>query len=106
MSEVVEIDGDTIYVRDKQLVCLAVDAPDLFDTIDWLALAKQKDKLLQMITKDRGNQKEHILDGLVSVLDAIQDIGEARDYPVVYGYCRAEWEEEEQTYYGSNNNGT
>lgn len=98
MSEVVETDGDTVYVIDKQNWRVrAIDAPEhefRLDDIDWLALAKQKDALLQLIVKERGNKPTHILDGLLSLIDAIQNEGELYDYPVVYAYCRAEWEEE------------
>jgi hypothetical protein len=95
VSEIVETDGDTIYVIDKQPLQLRANAPELFDTIDWLALAKQKNELLQIIDGEKGSQPEHILEGLVNLIDAIQDVGEARDYPVVYGYNREEWEQDQ-----------
>jgi hypothetical protein len=94
MSEIVETDGNTIYVIDKQPLLLKPGAPDLFDTIDWLALAKQKNELLRYIDGEKGSQPEHILEGLVGLIDAIQDVGEARGCPVVYGYNRDEWEED------------
>ena len=94
MSKVVETSGDTVYVIDKYYTHRAVDAPELFDTIDWLELAKQKNELLRIIDRAISNQPK-LLEGLVSLIDAIQDTAEARDYPVVYGYNRQEWEQDQ-----------
>lgn len=90
MSEVVEIDGDSIYVIDRRVESRAVDQPHLYETIDWLALAKQKRALVGMIWDDEASP----LWGLVNLIDTIQDDAEAHEYPVVYGYDRAEWEKD------------
>lgn len=81
MSEVVEVNGDTIYVRDNRY-SPRDDARPLFATIDWLTLAKQKTALVKLIWEDQKN----LLWGLVEFLDEVQDQAESEGYPVVYGY--------------------
>lgn len=56
-------------------------------TIDWLDLAKQKQALLRVIWND----ENHVLWGLVNMIDAIQDAADAQGFPVVW--ASAEWEE-------------
>lgn len=97
MSEVVEIDGDTIYVID-QTNAGPLAPTQLYSKIDWLQLAKQKDYLLNLIAHEHGHAFDdapaHPLDGLVDLLDFMQDEAEQRGYRVVYGYNRQEWEED------------
>lgn len=90
MSEIVEVSGDTIYVIDRRVEARAVDHPHLYETIDWLALAKQKRALLGLIWED----KDTPLLGLIHLIDHLQDDAEARNYPVVYGYDLELYKEE------------
>jgi len=87
--KVLEISDGTVYVqhRHKNAQCRV-----LYDSVDWLALAKQKLDLLTRIEGERGSQPEHILEGLVGLIDAIQDDAEARGYPVVWAYDADEWD--------------
>lgn len=90
MSEIVEVNGDTIYVIDRRVETRAIDHPHLYDTIDWLALAKQKNELLRVISLENEHAFDdapaHPLEGLLSLIDHIQDDAEVHNYPVVYGY--------------------
>lgn len=90
MSEIVEVIGDVIYVIDRRADEPAENHPFLYDTIDWFALAKQKTELLRITSLENGHAfddaPEHPLDGLISLIDAMQDDAEAMGYPVVYGY--------------------
>lgn len=87
--EVIEIDGDTVYIQHRHLWSDELNKP-LYDTIDWLQLAKQKMELLRLAVgeKDFG---DHPLDGLISLIDAIQDDADAKGYPVVWAYNAEEW---------------
>jgi|LakMenEpi03Aug12_release.lakeMendotaPanAssembly.Ray.scaffolds.fasta_scaffold1988607_2 hypothetical protein len=51
---------------------------NIYDTIDWPLLAKQKARLLEVAAGDK------LLPGLVSLLDAIQDEASDEGYPVVF----------------------
>jgi hypothetical protein len=90
MSEIVEVSGDTIYVIDRRVDLSAEERPFLYDTIDWLALAKQKRELVGVISLENGHAFDdapaHPLDGLLGLIDHVQDDAEAMGYPVVYGY--------------------
>lgn len=90
MSEVVEIDeaDNSIYVIEPRVETRAIDHPHLYDTIDWLALAKQKRALVGSIWHDAKSP----LWALVHLIDEIQSDAEVHDYPVVYGYNRTDWE--------------
>jgi hypothetical protein len=56
----------------------------IYDKIDWPLLAKQKELLLEQIEGERGSMPEHPLDGLVSLIDTIQDEASDQGYPVVF----------------------
>lgn len=90
MSEIVEVSGDTIYVIDKVVEAYPIDRPHLYETIDWLKLAKQKRALVRTISLENGHAfddaPEHPLDGLLNLIDYLQNDAEAIGYPVVYGY--------------------
>lgn len=90
MSEIVEVSGDTIYVIDRRVETRAVDHPHLYETIDWLELAKQKRALLGLIWED----KDTPLLGLLHLIDHLQDDAEVHNYPVVYGYDLELYKEE------------
>ena len=85
----IEIDDSTVFVEHPDRTPLQSQA--LYDTIDWLALAKQKLDLLQRIDADKPMTAPHPLDGLVTLLDALQDDAEARGYPVVWFYALDDW---------------
>lgn len=83
-----EIDGDTVYIQHRQLWSDELNKP-LYETIDWLQLAKQKMELLTLLY-----EREEVaspLDGLLSLIDAIQDDADAKGYPVVWAYSADEW---------------
>lgn len=88
--EILEIEDDTVYIQHKHAHMQPLKKP-LYDTIDWLALAKQKLRLLEIIEGERGSMLEHPLEGLVALLDNIQDDAEAKDYPVVWFYPAEDW---------------
>ena len=88
---VIEIDGDTVYIQHRQLWSDALNKP-LYATIDWLQLAKQKMELLRIADGERGSLGLHLLDGLISLIDAIQDDADAQGYPVVWAYNAEEWQ--------------
>ncbi len=56
----------------------------IYDKIDWPLLAKQKELLLEQIEGERGSMPEHPLDGLVSLIDTIQDEASELGYPVKF----------------------
>lgn len=85
----IEIDDNTVFV--ERLDKPTIRRHTLYETIDWLALAKQKLALLQRIDADKPFQGTHALDGLVTLLDALQDDAEARGYPVVWFYALDDW---------------
>jgi len=90
MSEVVEIDepGNVVYVRDESRPSGYLLAPiSVLEGIDWLALAKQKNALVNSICDD----PDSLLWGLIDFIDDIQDAAEKRGYRVVYGYNLQEW---------------
>lgn len=89
--KVVEIVDDTVYIQHHHSLTNALNKP-LYDTIDWLELAKQKMALLNQISGERGSLDVHPLDGLVNLIDAIQDDAEAQGYPVVWAYDVEAWE--------------
>lgn len=88
--KVIEVTDDTVYIQHRHLYSDALNKP-LYDTIDWLQLAKQKMELLRTIDGERGSLEEHPLDGLISLIDAIQDDADAKGYPVVWAYNAEEW---------------
>lgn len=61
--------------------------------IDWQLLAKQKLALLKSIW----NEREHVLWGLVALIDAIQDDAEEKGYPVIWFSPEEEFEEEDSS---------
>lgn len=86
--KLIEIDGDTAYVEHTH-DCLQPLKKPLYDTIDWLALAKQKLRLLDVIQVSGHDDKNCPLHGLVALIDNIQDDAEAKGYPVVWIYPAA-----------------
>lgn len=89
--KILEIDGDTVYIQHRQLLADALNKP-LYATIDWLQLAKQKMELLRITDGERGSLDAHPLDGLITLIDAIQDDADAQGYPVVWAYNADEWQ--------------
>ena len=87
MSKVVLREGDTAYVQvdgwENPAQWAAVSH------IDWLELAKQKQRLVTMIW----DKPDDILWGIVHLIDAIQDDAEEGGQPVVYAYNADELEE-------------
>jgi hypothetical protein len=95
---VIEVDAetDTVYIQHRQAVTVPLGRP-LYDTIDWLQLAKQKMELLLLTTRQReeefriGAPLGYPLDGIVNLIDTIQDDAEAQGYPIVWAYNAQEW---------------
>ena len=88
--QIVEVAENAVYVQHTHKHVRPLSKP-LYDTIDWLALARQKTDLVERIVGERGGQPEHVLEGLVSLIDAIQDDAEAQGYPVVWAYDPEDW---------------
>jgi hypothetical protein len=78
MGKVVLRDGDTVYTQEAGSPTPA--AWVRVYGINWLDLSRQKHRLLHLIWED----KDDILWGLVSLIDAIQDQAEADGHPVVF----------------------
>lgn len=89
--KLIEIEGDTAYVEHTHACLQPLEKP-LYDMIDWLALSKQKLRLFELIQATRTNNDPHPLEGLVALIDNIQDDAEAKGYPVVWFYPAEEWE--------------
>jgi hypothetical protein len=84
--KLLETHDDTVYVQFKHRRCVEPTS-DAYAGIDWLALAKQKMTLLTIIdSKIIDDATAENLDGLVSLIDSIQDDAEAKNYPVVWAY--------------------
>lgn len=88
--QVLEIDNGTVFIQRTHKHLSPLKKP-LYATIDWLALAKQKLCLLETIDGERGSMPEHPLEGLVALIDNIQDDAEANGYPVVWFYAVDDW---------------
>lgn len=90
--KLLESQDDTVYVQFKHKLCVEPTA-DTYAGIDWLLLAKQKMTLLNLIRSGTIDPAiaEH-LDGLVGLIDSIQDDAEAKNYPVVWAYPSEMWE--------------
>lgn len=86
----IDAENDTVYIQHNHVGATGLNKP-LYATIDWLQLAKQKTELLRQIKGARGSLDVHPLDGLVSLIDAIQDDADAKGYPVVWGFSAEEW---------------
>ena len=69
--KVLETHNGTAFVQYKHKQLNKLDVP-LYATIDWLALAKQKLRLLEIIDGERGSMPEHPLEGLVALIDNIR----------------------------------
>lgn len=89
--KLIEIVDDVAYIQYLHSHLAPLKKP-FYDTIDWLQLAKQKTELLRITEGERGSLDVHPLDGLISLIDAIQDDAEAKNYPVVWAYPRDMWE--------------
>lgn len=89
--KLLETQDDTVYVQFKHKLCVQ-PSDDTYAGMDWLGLAKQKMTLLTLIRSGMIDDKtaEH-LDGLVSLIDSIQDDAEAKNYPVVWAYPSEMW---------------
>jgi hypothetical protein len=82
--KVLETIGDTAYVQYRHALAKPLDKP-LYTTINWFELAQQKDDLLRIL----GGEIPYVsalkrLEGLVTLIDAIQDDAEAAGHPVVW----------------------
>lgn len=89
--KVLEVTSDAVYIqyRHKDAKFNRV----IYDSMDWLELAKQKVELIKTINRDRrGSLAEHPLDGLLSLIDDIQDDAEAKGYPVVWAHDPLVWQ--------------
>lgn len=93
----IEVTHDTVYLQYKHADAEPLGKP-LYETIDWLALAKQKLELLRVIDrtstprgKNTTDAPDHSLDGLVYLIDAIQEDAEAQGYPVVWAHDLDSW---------------
>ena len=86
MSKVILREGDTVYVQSP---CLTGDTECVvrFD-LDWLLLARQKNFLLSLMD----TYGDGLLDGVVALIDHIQDTAEEQGQPVVFA---SEYDEEE-----------
>lgn len=84
--KLLETENDTVYVQFKHKRCVPpIENP--YAGMDWLALAKQKMTLLKIIDSEIITAETAAnLDGLVMLIDSIQDDAEAKNYPVVWAY--------------------
>jgi hypothetical protein len=89
--KLIEIEDDTVYVQHTHAHLQPLEKP-LYEMIDWLALAKQKLRLLETIQVTGRGHEAHPLEGLVALIDNIQDDAEAKGYPVVWFYPAEAWE--------------
>lgn len=89
--KVLEIDDNVVYLQYRHKL-LTQPTTHQYDGIDWLALSKQKMTLLNLSFNDvfTDTIKEH-LDGVVSLIDSIQDDAEAKGYPVVWAHDADDW---------------
>lgn len=89
--KLIEKENDIAYVQFKHKLCTE-PLSDAYVGMNWLLLAKQKQTLLKLINDGRvaATTKDH-LDGLVGLIDSIQDDAEAKDYPVVWAYPVDMW---------------
>jgi hypothetical protein len=90
--KLLESKDDTVYVQFKHKLCVQ-PTEDIYAGMDWLTLAKQKMTLLTILRSGIIDpvSAEH-LDGLVGLIDSIQDDAEAKNYPVVWAYPKEMWE--------------
>jgi hypothetical protein len=84
--KILEAQNGTAFVQYTHKQLNKLDAP-LYDTINWLALAKQKLRLLEIIADGKGMGRGHPLEGLINLIDNIQDDAEAQGYPVVWFFA-------------------
>jgi hypothetical protein len=84
--KILEIENGTAFVQYKHKQLNKLNVP-LYATIDWLALSKQKFRLLEIISSSHGMGRGHPLDGLIALIDNIQDDAEAAGYPVVWFFA-------------------
>lgn len=84
--KIIETVDDTAFIQYRHPHLQPLEKP-LYATIDWLELAKHKDDLLRIIGGEIPHESTlERLQGLVALLDAIQDDAEAEGYPVVWAY--------------------
>jgi len=88
--QVLEIDNGTVFIQRRHKDLRPLSKP-LYDMIDWLALAKQKRELLQIMDAADSRERTNLLDGLLNLIDGIQDDAEAAGYPVVWFYAEDDW---------------
>ncbi len=93
----VDTDGDTVYLQYRHKYLCPLDKP-LYETIDWEALAKQKHLLVELMlgasimgTSHTNSAQLKAIEGLVNLLDTIQDDAEAQGYPVVWAHNADDW---------------
>jgi hypothetical protein len=84
--KILETKNGTAFVQYRHKQLNKLDVP-LYATIDWLELAKQKLRLLEIIEGERGSMSVHPLEGLIALIDNIQDDAEAAGYPVVWFFA-------------------
>lgn len=90
--KLLETQDDTVYVQFKHRLCVEPTA-DTYAGMNWLLLAKQKMTLLKLLNSGVTDATtDNHLDGLVSLIDSIQDDAEAKNYPVVWAYPTEMWE--------------
>lgn len=58
----------------------------IFDKIDWKSLAEQKMQLVYLIDELPEGEKASALDGIINMIDDLQDEAESLGYPVVWAY--------------------
>lgn len=83
-------DGDTVYLQYRHKYLCPLDKP-LYETIDWAALAKQKHLLIELMLGATNSAQLQTIEGLVNLLDTIQDDAEAQGYPVVWAHNADDW---------------
>lgn len=81
MSSVVLREGQMVYVQESGKEF------QISMQVDWLALARQKTVLVDLV------RQHPLLNGLVELIDYIQDAGADEGQPVIYGYTTEDWEE-------------
>ena len=57
---------------------------ELYEKINWPLLANQKLALLSSIGDAPTSERKHALEGLLNLLDALQDDAHAQGFPVVF----------------------